>query len=211
MEKIGILFDLDGTLWDVTYSTYKSANEVSTKYHLQEITKDIVCSVFGKDIIGVAKSYFPNIELDRAIELVNEISNVNVNYLRQHGGKVYPNLKATLDILKEKYDLFIVSNSSNPKYIESFIMTAGLENYFKDYVAASSINITKAEAIKKVISDYHLTKTIYIGDTSLDLEASTLADVPFIQVKYGFGSDLCTKYSINELKELPSMIENILT
>ena len=40
MEKIGILFDLDGTLWEVIDSTFYSANEITKKYHLSEISKE---------------------------------------------------------------------------------------------------------------------------------------------------------------------------
>ncbi len=32
--KKGIIFDLDGTLWEVTNITYKSVNEIIKKYNL---------------------------------------------------------------------------------------------------------------------------------------------------------------------------------
>ena len=33
--KKGILFDLDGTLWEVTDRTYESVNEITKKYGLK--------------------------------------------------------------------------------------------------------------------------------------------------------------------------------
>ena len=84
-----------------------------------------------------------------------------------------------------------------------------MNKYFKDYIAASELKISKADAIKKIINDYQLTKAIYVGDTKKDMEASDLAGIPFIQAKYGFGKDLNTKYYINEIKELPNIVEKL--
>ncbi len=209
MKEIGIIFDLDGTLWEVTDATYTSANEITKKYNLKEISKDVICSVFGKNKIESAQMYFPYLDIEKAIELGSEISNINVKYLAEHGGNLYPNLKNTLNILRKKCDLFIVSNSGNIKYVEAFISSSGLNNYFKDYIAASYINITKAEAIKKIILENNLKNAIYVGDTKHDLESSNLAGIPFIHAKYGFDKNLKTKYSINTFEELPEVIKNI--
>ncbi len=35
--KKGIIFDLDGTLWEVTNTTYKSVNEIAKKHNLKEV------------------------------------------------------------------------------------------------------------------------------------------------------------------------------
>lgn len=120
-----------------------------------------------------------------------------------------PNLKDVLNTLKEKYDLFIVSNTAETKYIEAFLISSGTQNYFKDYIAASKLKISKSEAIKKVISENNIEKAVYIGDTSIDLEASKKSGIPFVQAKYGFGQDLKTKYSINQIDELPKILEEV--
>ncbi len=206
MKEIGIIFDLDGTLWEVMDATYKSANEITKKYNLKEISKDVICSAFGKNKIESAQIYFPYLDIEKAIELLNEISCVNVNYLAKNGGNLYPNLKNTLNQLRKQYDLFIVSNSGNIKYIEAFILSSNLNNYFKDYIAASYINITKAEAIKKIIIKNNLKYAVYVGDTKHDLEFSKLAGIPFIHAKYGFDKAVKTKYYINKFEELPEVI-----
>ena len=50
MKKEGILFDLDGTLWEVIDSTFKSANEIVKKYEDEEKTKKVVLWVLA--IVG---------------------------------------------------------------------------------------------------------------------------------------------------------------
>lgn len=210
MKKQGILFDLDGTLWEVIDATYESANEVTKKYNLKEVTIETVCKTFGFNKQDSAKSYFPYLGQEEAEKMLDEISEVNIKRLRTYGGNVYKNLQLTLEILINNYDLYIVSNSGHSKYIEAFLISSGLGKYFKDYIAASEQNLSKADAIKMMIKKYNLDKYVYVGDTLKDMEASNEAKVPFIQAKYGFGKDLKTEYYINSIEELPNVVGKIL-
>ena len=210
MKKEGIIFDLDGTLWEVIESTYYSANEIARRHGLKEIKKDTVLKVFGLNSKEVAKLYFPYLALDKAEKLENEISMLNSENLNKNGGDLYPNLKETLDELSRKYDLFIVSNTSKNEYIESFLNSSGTKKYFKDYIAASSIKVSKGEAIRKVIERNNIGNAVYVGDTVKDEEASINANIPFIQARYGFGNDLNTKYHIDSINELPKVVEEIV-
>lgn len=207
--KKGIIFDLDGTLWEVTNITYKSVNEIAQKYNLEEVKIETICSVFGCNKRESAKLYFPYLDLKESLKLMDEISIANIDNLKRYGGNIYNGLEDTLKALMEKYHLFIVSNTDNKQYIETFLTTSGLKRYFIDYLAASELNISKAEAINKIIKDYNLLKSVYIGDTRKDLEATKVANIPFIHAKYGFCNDLKTNYYINSIKELPKIITQI--
>lgn len=206
----GVIFDLDGTLWEVTDSTFYSANEITNKYGLEKITKETIRKVFGLNKQDTAKLYFPSMDLGEASKLIDEIAVINIQNLKQNGGNLYSNLEEVLKKLKKKYKLFIVSNTSENQYIEAFLTSSGTKKYFDGYIAASNLNITKGEAIKKVIEENNLEKAIYVGDTIKDLEASQVAQIPFVQCKYGFGEDLGVQYSISDLEELPEMIKKIL-
>ncbi|HAB67494.1 MAG TPA: HAD family hydrolase [Firmicutes bacterium] len=209
MNKKGIIFDLDGTLWEVTNTTYKSVNEITKKYNLKEVSIETIKSVFGCNKVESAQKYFPYLNIKEALKLNDEISAINICNLKQYGGNVYENLEETLQKLIDSYDLFIVSNTDNKEYIESFLTTSKLTKYFTDYLAASELNIAKSEAIQKIIEEYNLSKSVYVGDTIKDQEASEKTNIPFIQATYGFGENLKTKYSIASIKELPSLIDNI--
>lgn len=58
-----------------------------------------------------------------------------------------------------------------------------------------------------MIKDNKLSNAIYVGDTKKDFEASKEANVSFVQAKYGYGEDLKTEYSINEISELPNIAQ----
>lgn len=204
-----ILFDLDGTLWEVTNETYKVVNEVAKKYKLTEIDIDTIRSVFGLNRIEAAKLYFPYLDLEKSMGLMDEISKVNIRNIKENGGNIYPNLERVLKQLIVKYKLFIVSNTGHKEYIEAFLTTSGLAKYFVDYIAASELNMSKADGISKIIKNYNIENAVYVGDTKKDMEASKIANIPFIQARYGFGNNLETKYYINSIEELPRVIELI--
>ena len=207
--KNSILFDLDGTLWEVIESTYKSVNIIANKYSLKEISRETICKVFGLNKEESAKLYFPYMELNESIKLTDEIAVINIENLKKNGGNVYPNVKEVLSILSEKFDLYIVSNTSEIEYIRAFLKSANVKEYFKDYIAASSLNISKTDAIKKVIADNKIEKAVYVGDTRIDLEAAYKNNIPFVYAKYGFGKSINTNYSINEINELPNVLKLI--
>ena len=209
MQNKGVIFDLDGTLWDVTESTFYSTNVVTQKHKLKEISKETICNVFGCDKEESAKLYFPELQLSKSLNLMDEIAKVNIENLNQNGGVLYSNLEKVIIELSKKYTLFIVSNTAESKYIEAFLYSSKLKRYFSDYIAASEINISKGEAIKKIISKNNLKNAIYVGDTKKDLEAAKIAQIPFIYAQYGFGKKLKTQYNIYDIKELPGVVKGI--
>lgn len=199
------MFDLDGTLWEVTDLTYESANEVARRHGLKEVKKDTVCKAFGLNKVQCAQMYFKDLELNTSLDLMDEISKIKIARLNEKGGNLYPDVSDTIMKLSEQYDLFIVSNTSKKEYIEAFLKTSKLEKYFKDYIAAGANGITKASAIKSVIDKFNLSKAVYVGDTVKDMEAADEAGVTFIQARYGYGSVLNVKYHINSVAELKKL------
>ena len=204
-----IIFDLDGTLWDVTDVTWESANEIAKKYNLNEVSKKIICDSFGLTRKECARTYFPNLEISKSLKLMDEIAEVKNKKLQEYGGNLYPNVKETLINLSKKYKLYIVSNTAEDEYIEAFLNCSGLKNIFSDYIAASKLNLIKGDAIKKIIEDNNIEKAVYVGDTIKDKEASTYAGIPFIYANYGFGDLTNEKYYINEIKYLSNILDRV--
>ncbi len=201
-----ILFDLDGTLWEVIDTSLESANEIATKYHLNSISRETICKGMGKTLEECALLYMPNVEEEKRIEIMKEMLAHNSEKLARIGGHCYPGIEEVLECLHKDYFLGIVSNCG-ANYIESFLSSSKLEKYFSDFIAASKEGISKSDAILKIINRNNITSAIYVGDTSKDLEASRKADIPFIHAKYGFEPNLETEYSILELRELPIFLE----
>lgn len=95
-NQSGIIFDLDGTLWDVSDRTFQSVNVVTNKYNLKPVDKETVCKVFGLNKEESAKMYFPYLRIDRAVALADEICELNNRNLARYGGNVFDGLEETL-------------------------------------------------------------------------------------------------------------------
>lgn len=204
-----IIFDLDGTLWETEKITYKTANAVAKKYNLgKEITLDTIRKTMGCTFTEAAYNYIPELEKEERERIFSEILSINCKILEEFGGNVYDRLEETLKTLKNKYKLAIVSNCGDG-YIESFLNSSKLTNYFVDYMAAAKYKVSKADAIRKVMTRNAINDAIYVGDTIKDYEASKGANIEFVQAKYGFGDDLNTEYSIQDISELPDIIKNM--
>ena len=206
-----VIFDLDGTLWETIDSTYAAINEVANKHQYGQISREIVCSNYGNNKSDSAKLFFPKLSPSEAFKLLDESGEINIKNLTTNGGFIYPRLEETLFKLHEKYDLYIVSNTATKKYIEAFLVSSKLFKYFKDYIAASEIMLSKGNAIIKLIDDYYIGKSVYVGDTKKDYEAAMHANIPFIQCLYGFGEDLRCKYKVNNVYELCDVVDAIFS
>ena len=120
--KQGILFDLDGTLWDSAQAVVDSWNEIIetlSDFH-KLITNEDMCQLMGKTMDDIAYTYFNTVSKERALEILQICMDHENAYIEQHGGVLFPGLEEVLKELSEKYDLFIVSNCQLG-YIEAFL------------------------------------------------------------------------------------------
>lgn len=204
MEKIdAIIFDLDGTLWNTVDSCLKATSFVKEEH--SDITRDVTIeqieSAMGKTSDEIINIYYGYLPREKGEEYANEAFNKNVENLLKEGGTLYPNTRDTIIKLSKKYKLYIVSNCVKG-YIESFLNTSGLKDYFSDYESYGNTLLSKGENIKLVIDRNNLKNPIYVGDTKGDMEASNYAGIPFVYAAYGFGKVEGFDYKINDISEL---------
>lgn len=204
-----VIFDLDGTLWETEECTYRTANKILKKYDdSKKISMDVVKGTMGSTFAETAECFMPYFDKEKREFILKEMLAFNSDILSVIGGRVYPYLKETLEKLKGKYQLAIVSNC-DAGYIESFLESSKLSEYFKDFMAAAKMKIPKSEAIKRVIDRNEINSAIYVGDTIKDFEASKGAGIDFIHARYGFGKKIDTQYGINSIMELPELLNEI--
>ncbi|WP_324357029.1 HAD family hydrolase [Ruminococcus sp.] len=131
--KKGIIFDMDGTLWDssenVAISWTEKVRELG--YDFPDITQQDVMSVMGLTMDRIADILFGSLPREERMELLNSCCDNELKYLLKHGGVLYPDLEKTLIRLKKKYHLYIVSNCQSG-YIETFLEHYGFGKHFDD-------------------------------------------------------------------------------
>lgn len=203
-----IIFDLDGTLWSTIDSCVKSLAKVKDKYKeiTHDITADEVTKSMGLSFDEIVERYYGYIDKYKATIYAKEAFNNNISNLLKNGGTLYPKLKNTIKELSKKYKLYIVSNCVEG-YIESFLKTSDLGEYFCDYECNGKTKLSKGENIKLVMNRNNIRNAVYVGDTISDKEAADYAKIPFIYASYGFGKVEECDYKLESINDLINIVE----
>lgn len=220
-----VIFDLDGTLLDTLADLTNSTNAVMRQYGMPIYTKEEIRGFVGNGIRRLMKSAVPQDTDEQTFEAVYQSF---CEYYELHcmdDTEPYPGILSLLDWLqKEGYQTAIVSNKAD------FAVKKLNQIYFKDYIA---IAVGEREGVRKkpepdsvlyamqelgVIEDsLHVSadvkaRTVYVGDSEVDLMTAKNAGLDCIAVCWGFRSrEALMKYGaketqiaadVNELKRL---------
>ena len=94
--KTGIIFDLDGTLWNATKQIAESWNVVFERYDdidLRLTTKELEQQM-GKLMETIADNLLPNIPVERRYKILQECCEYENEYLLTNSGVLYPDINA---------------------------------------------------------------------------------------------------------------------
>ena len=200
----GLIFDLDGTMWDSTEPIVEAWNIILQKHpeiKRDPIVKSDLTDCMGKTMYTIAAMLFPNEEESVRNGLMDELCLYENEYLAKVGGKLYDKLETTLNKLSQKYPLYIVSNCQDG-YIEAFLKAHNLSGLFKDTECWGRTFVTKGETNKILIKRNNLQNPIYIGDTQGDKQSAIDAGIDFVFASYGFGNVDEYTYKIEKFSDL---------
>ena len=217
-EKKGIIFDMDGTVWD---SSENVAKAWTVKVHEagftdKEITKEDIQSVMGKPMDVIADTLFTYTEKGvQRDALRSACENYENEYLREHGGIIYDGIVETWIKLKEMgYHIYIVSNCQ-AGYIEAFLSFYNIpygreEDPVEDIECYGNNFLQKDENIRLIAERNGLTAACYVGDIQSDYDATSKAGFPFIHARYGFGTINADVPFIDSFEELTKVVPEVI-
>jgi len=199
----GLIFDVDGTLWDSTPIVEKAWNAALADAGIKAaaVNADQLKGLFGlpmKDIIDQVLPAQPEEVKEKFMPLCFSYEHA---FLEKNAGILYPHLEETLAALSKKYPLFIVSNCQ-AGYIELFLRKTGFQNYFKDFTCPGDTGVFKAENIGIIAERNGLKTPVYVGDTQMDADACKKAGIKMIFASYGFGKVENPDYTIADPLDL---------
>lgn len=205
--KTGIIFDMDGTLWNSTRQVAEAWSSVTVKKLGKPVTEEDMYRVMGMPMDRLVQSLFPDHELSELLPIMEECGETENAYLLRNGAELYPDLQETVRILAQEYPLYIVSNCQTG-YIETFLTYYHLGAYFEDHACFGDNNRQKWENIALIIERNRLDQGIYVGDIQADYEAAIRAGAGFIHAAYGFGTVDAQVPAIQSLTELPQLLKS---
>ena len=143
--ETGIIFDLDGTLWDATEQMLPAWNRVMARYSDREpMTLPELRSYMGKTVEEIAAAALPALPEEQRVEVFNRCSIEELPWLREHPGALYPDVPQVLRTLCKRYPLYIVSNCQDG-YIQTFLEVSGLGDCFAGFTCSGMTGHGKVE------------------------------------------------------------------
>ncbi len=217
MKCDGVLFDLDGTLWDASYVTERTWVEILKNHpdvhSVLPMNRENIMKYMGLTNEELAKVYFPHMEFEKAFALMRETCELENKWLPTEGGILFDGVEETLRTLHDRgHKLFVVSNCQEG-YIEAFLTAHKMYGLISDWECSVHTGKNKAENTKDVVRRNNLKNPVFVGDTTSDWGGARGAGIPFIYAKYGFGEQYgrgkCTDFdvSIDKFTELSEILE----
>lgn len=198
----GIIFDLDGTLWDATQTFYDSWKKYLTEQGVAfPHSPEDVKACMGLPMTEFFARLYPDMPGEQQDVLREGVLAYENQYMEKVGGILYPKLKETLTVLGERFPLMIVSNCQDG-YIEAFFKAHDTGRYFTDWESFGRTGLLKADNISLMVKRNRLQYPVYVGDVQGDADASHKAGVPIIYAAYGFGKITDAEGRIDRFEEL---------
>lgn len=198
----GVIFDIDGTLWDARKAVTDSWNE-ELKANGYDANLDYVelGKLFGKTMQEIFDIIFPDMSTEERERIIPLLYSAQYEYIENNPPSLYRGVKETLEYLKQHYKLYIVTNAQKG-YIEALFNATGIGEYFTDALCYGDTGTAKGETIRTICEKNSIKNPVYVGDTQGDADECKAVGVPMIYAEYGLGEVENPGFKLADIREL---------
>ena len=221
-QKLTILFDLDGTLINTAPDLMNAHNHVMKKYGYKEKNISDIKKLAGRGSkVMLTRSLNDIAKIEELKDKIDEMTKEFINYYSKNISKESTLKKGLLDFLswckKKSISLAVCTNKQEHLSID-LLKKIKIYDFF-DYVAGgNTFNHNKPDP--KHLTDTieiiggNIKKTIMIGDSETDSNASKAANIPFILIDDGYtekkSNEIYHNYLVKDFVGLEKIIEKYL-
>ena len=202
LEKYkGIIFDLDGVIYDITDAIRKAIDDSIEKYEMK-VNRDEVMQEIAYLIEEIQNYPVPQIIL-KSYDLLQVNFLKDLKYFKKmriaififnqfnkyrEDATLFKGIDKIISKLTKKVKLAILTNNKST-YAEEVLKKFNLIQYFETIVGFNDVKEVKPspEGIEKILKIWNLkpSETIFIGDMSTDIQAGKAAKVKMVCVASG--------------------------
>ena len=179
--KIGILWDLDGTLLDTLDDLTDGTNYVMRQFGYPQHSKDAVRRFVGNGARKLMEHAVPEgKDVDKALAAFQTYYSAHC----QIKTAPYPGILEALKSLGEKYPMAVVSNK--PDVAVKPLCAQYFPNLYARGESADCPRKPAPDMVYKAMEAIGVEKCIYVGDSEVDVLTAKNAGVPALSVLWGF-------------------------
>ena len=211
--KIGVLFDLDGTLLNTLEDLADAVNYILAQYGCPQRSEEHVRRSLGNGAEQLIRLSLPGREDDPPVAQV--LADYQAYYAAHARIKTapYAGIPEALEVLKKKYPLAIVSNK--PDKATKILC----KELFGDIPAwgesATCPRKPAPDMLRNAMQVLGVDTCVYVGDSEVDIRTAKNTGVPCVGVLWGFRDRACleeagARYLCENPADLPEIIEKVI-
>lgn len=182
---MNIFFDLDGTLFQTALCSIHAIDQLRSELGLMPLSADQIICHIGKNTNDFLTALFPEKPLlDDQKERYRFLEQTEV----RTNGTLFPDAKELLADLKAQGHTLYICSTGSPEYIKLVLETTNILSYFTDLFSTKHCS-SKKQFIKELLASsesFNRQPSIFIGDTSSDIQAGLANHLPTIAACYGY-------------------------
>jgi phosphoglycolate phosphatase len=201
MTPGGLVFDLDGTLWDAAAASAQGWNIALEEMGVSSrVTTADIRSVSGTPFRQCVETLLP--ELGPPSEaMLRSLDAHERDMIEASGGVLFEGVASGLRDLAAGFPLFLVSNCPD-WYLDAFLSMSGLRECFTGWDCHGSSGLAKSGMLLNLGERHQLENAVYVGDTQGDRDSAEEAGMEFAFVRYGFGETRAPALAFDGFDEL---------
>lgn len=217
MTQAAILFDLDGTLIDSAPDLHASAGRLLVAEGLNPLSLDQIRAFIGNGVPKLVERIIGATDLD-----MSEHQRLVARFLEDYNThaadltRPYPGALQALDRLAERgFALGLVTNKPETP-ARAILDVFGMDQYFGIVIGGDTLSTKKPDpaGLLHGFAELWGTSRLYVGDSEVDAEAASRADVAFGLYTPGYRkspvAEIPHHFAFDSFDDLPSAAEALL-